>query len=329
MSLSSLPPPFVPLLSLAFVPHTCISLGAFQRVASALRTGTTLPRSRRFSGGPALFLSPGTLVARLSLPSCTALVPDADPPRLVNRHVRPLLQALRRLGFSASYPGRDWVAVQHIPLAWIGFAHHAASGVCAVEFVLPYDEPFDLPSSLSAYPSPDTAPWLGKSPTSLRKLSATPPTSEQLLSTITDTYQKSYGSSIQIEQTSTPDFFLSELQDERPPWDVLREEVVGFIGASGPPHAGLGGDFFASEDLILSIDQRLSLLQRGATRPQLRSSLEAAAEETGGVLEGVRSLETLLDGLEEAFAIKFLHFNEIGIGSLSSSTSPREASRCV
>lgn len=299
MPLSDSPRLSSPRLALAFAPRAWLSLGAFQRAASALRS-PPFPLSRRLSGGPALHLSPGTLLARLSLPSPSALVPDADPPRLVNRHVRPLLQALRKLGLLASYPGRDWVAVAHRPLAWIGFAHHAASGACAVEFCLPYEEPFTLPPALEASPARAEPPWRGQSPATLRQLSATPPSPPQLLQTIAEVYQKSYRDLLVEERD--PAFFLEEILDERPPWRAQREEVIGFVGASGPPSPGLGGDFFASEDLMAAINQGLSALPTGATREQLQAVLEAAVSETGGVLEGVRSATSLLDALEEAFA---------------------------
>ncbi|HEU4533048.1 MAG TPA: hypothetical protein VFS00_02985, partial [Polyangiaceae bacterium] len=93
--------PRTPRLALRTLPGPALVLGAFQRAASAiaLPEGAPAPPAvrRRRSGGPALWAGPATLHLVLTLPRPDALVP-CDPPRLLNRHVRPLLQGLSRLG---------------------------------------------------------------------------------------------------------------------------------------------------------------------------------------------------------------------------------------
>ncbi|MCU0655826.1 MAG: hypothetical protein MUF64_11255 [Polyangiaceae bacterium] len=299
MPLADLPPLPAPSLWLGTTRQPELSLGAFQRASSAL-SPSSLPRTRRLSGGPSLFLPAGSLHLALFLPSPSALVQDADLPRFLNRHVRPLLRALRSLGLLASYPGRDWIAVAHRPVAWIGFAHLASSGACCFEAFLPLETSFSLPDGVNRYPAPESAPWLGKSPASLREVSATPLDLDRLQDAVLRAYRGLDGEALP-RAPFTDGQLRPEAQDERPPWQALREEVIGYVGASGPPSAGLGGDFFASEDLIRVLDQRLATLPRGTSRGELREAVAAVLEETGGHLEGVRSVSSLLDALEEAF----------------------------
>ncbi|MCS6900005.1 MAG: hypothetical protein RMJ98_09885 [Myxococcales bacterium] len=301
MPLIDLPLPSSPSLWLEPVSQAELSLGAFQRAASALKE-PSFPVTRRLSGGPTLLLAPESLHLVLYLPSPSVLVPDADLPRLLNRHLRPLLRALRRLGLAAMYPGRDWIAVAHRPAIWVGFAHHGASNACCVEAFLPLDRSFSVPSEQDAsaiYRS--EPPWLGKVPAGLRELSPHPLSLETLHQAVTRAYATDLGV-LWAPGSFEAGWLRREVRDERPPWAALRQEAIGLVGASGPPWAGLGGEFFASEDLMAAVDRRLEELPRRATRGQLQEVLVAAVEETGGRIEGVCSVDSLLDVLEEAFA---------------------------
>ena len=83
--------------------------------------------------------------------------------KLVNRHVRPLLKALTRVTSApANYFGRDWIAMAHRPIAFVGFAHSAEHGTGLLEAVIAVDTPLDpRPSSRShrrgRWPAVDTA----------------------------------------------------------------------------------------------------------------------------------------------------------------------------
>jgi len=299
--LADLPPPSSASLWLAPVLRAELSLGAFQRAASAVKA-PPCPVTRRLSGGPTLFLAPGALHLALFLPSPSSLVPDADVPRLLNRHLRPLLRALRRLGLPAMYPGRDWIAVAHRPAVWVGFAHHGASDACCVEAFLPLDQPFSVPPSHDASaPHRSEPPWLGKAPASLRELSPQPLELAALQEAVADAYAADLGVPLEPGRFEA-ERLRPEARDQRPPWAALRQEVIGLVGAAGPPEAALGGEFFASEDLIAAVNRKLAGLPRGASRGQLQEALAAAVEETGGAVEGVRSSASLLDALEEAFS---------------------------
>lgn len=126
-----------------------VLLGAFQRsgehltstasaasAAGAPGGATALPVLRRGSGGVALRAGPGLVHVLVRLAHPAALVADADPPRLVNRLVRPLLRALVALGVPATYGGRDFVAVRRAPVAWVGLAHDGRTERATFEAVV-------------------------------------------------------------------------------------------------------------------------------------------------------------------------------------------------
>lgn len=270
-----------------------ICLGAFQRAASALRASPGLPVTRRLSGGPALWIAPGTLHLLLTLPSPSALIADADPHRLINRHVRPLLRALRRVGALASYPGRDWVSASHRPVAWVGLAHHAASGACAFEAFIPLLEPFALPAHLDGYPARNNAPFLGKTPASLGQITSRPVPPEQLSDALLAAYDEVGGP---LARPPWTDEITRPLAlDTRPPWASLREGVIGFLGASREPAPELGGDFFASSDLIDAINDALAARPPAPCDDDLRAALaRAVGSVEGGIFEGIRSVDEIV-----------------------------------
>lgn len=301
MPLAALAAGLPPSLWLQPVRRTELCLGAFQRAASALRPHD-LPVSRRLSGGPCLLLSPDTLHLLLTLPSPSALAPDADPPRLLNRYVRPLLRGLSRLGVTASYTGQDWVGALLCPtpasppsrcsIAWVGFAHHAASGACCFEAFLPLSTPLALPPGLDGYPprQAPARPSLGLSQAAGRPLSCS-----EVSDAILAAYDRAYGSPLPRASWSSSRLRPDD-PDPRPPWSSLRPEAIGFVGASLSPTPELGGDFFASDDLIAAIHVALLDLPH-PSRDQLRDLLARAASDSGGILEGVRSIDSLLDVL--------------------------------
>lgn len=65
---------------------------------------------RRMSSGPALFLDDAVYVG-IGVPSIDHQFKDATPRNLLNRHVRPMVAALRGYGLQATYLGRDWISV--------------------------------------------------------------------------------------------------------------------------------------------------------------------------------------------------------------------------
>jgi hypothetical protein len=319
-----------PALYLCEVERPEIVLGAFQRAASALRTdqgrqpgvppgageagGGPEPLegaivTRRMSGGPALVAGPGTLHLVLTLPDPRWLVADADVPRLVNRHVRPLLKALTRLGAQAHYFGRDWVSVAHRPAAWVGFAHHAAADACLFEAFVALDEPFALPERLDGYPPRGNPRFLGKAPASVSEAAGRrvePATAIEAIAAAYDQLSIAMSGKplprgsidAQTQQALRP-----LALDARPPWSSLVEEAIGFVGYSGSSSAAgdaaddrpeLGGDLLASIDLVEAMNHALERLGPRRDEAAVAAALGEAFEAVPrGVIEGVRDLGSL------------------------------------
>jgi len=278
------------------VPQAAFVLGAFQRAASALNlprlADLPLPVRRRASGGPALRVGPGTLHVLVTLPTVATLTPG-DAPRLVNRHVRPLLRALTRVGHKpAHFLGRDWVSIDRVPVAWVGFAHHAGSGHAAFEAFVAVTHSVALPSVDDGYPARSLLEH-PKTPTTLQALTSQPLSVELVADAIRAAYEKEYGDHLQ-EQTWSWETRLPLAHDERPPWSTLVEEAIGYIGASAAPAREIGGDFFASSDLVSAINAWWSSQPENVDHATLENALFEMLRAKPYALEGIRNLQSLV-----------------------------------
>lgn len=278
-------------LSLVAVARRECVLGAHQRAASAVRTGALADRgyalTRRASGGPAVLVGPGSLHLALSLPRADALT-DCPRDKLQNRYVRPLLRALRRFGLRASYFGRDWISAGKLPVAWIGSALYADGGAW-VEAILPVGHPFALPAELDAHPPRALDPFLGSAPTTLDAALGRPLGRDELTDAVVSEYTNAYGLIAPGDFTNAA--LRPDANDTRPPWDVVLEEAIGFVGAAGGAEPEVGGEFFASEGAV----RRLSAL--------LAASLRAGAgSDAGAIDDAVRAIfrDEPIDGIRDA-----------------------------
>jgi len=281
-----------PWMALVEVEREEVVLGAFQRAASALDLGEASARgltvTRRISGGPAVLAGPGTLHLVVALPSPSALVP-CDASRLVNRHVRPLLRALASVGASAHFFGRDWISVAHRPASWVGFAHHAATGACIFEAFVAVSHAFALPRALDGYPERAADPFLGKAPAIL---------STRLESTreaILRAYDAAYGGGLAL-----PSHLEGDLRplanDVRPPWEMLVEEAIGFVGAGLSPTGTveIGGDLMASDDLPEALGAALASLRQSPSEVRVTQAVERVFAGGPFVMDGVGDRASLV-----------------------------------
>lgn len=249
-------------------------LGAFERRASATISAGSRRVSWRVSGGRALLAGPGSLHVRLALPHASALVGDADVPRLVNRHVRPLLRALTRLGATATYLGRDFVTVGRRPAGWVGFAHHAASGRAAFEAIVGVSH---------AFADAADARWGGHAPWTLEAAVGREVDVAEVERAISAEYERAYPG---LERDDASGLRTSHA-DDRAAWSVRHEAPIGVVGARFEDgDFALGGELVASEDLVDAVGRAL----RGGARGEaaLRTALDAVP---AGELVGVRAAE--------------------------------------
>ena len=276
---------------------TALALGAFQRAPGIVALGGSdaalaMPRARRGSGGPAVVLAPGTVHVALVLARADALT-DCDAPRLVNRYVRPLLQALTRAGFLAHYFGRDWISVARRPAAWIGFAHDATTGCAVVEAF--------VATRTSFAPEPGRASFLGKAPVTLEEIAGHHVPAAALVTAIGGAYAKAYGREVALVGP-LPEALSSEpALEEDPPWRATVEEVIGTLGAGADARGVLrvGGDLMASADAIAALERALAKAP-DATDAELARLVDDALGAPGVTVAGVRERASVVEVIRRA-----------------------------
>ena len=135
-------------LVLAELAGECGLLGAFQRVG---RSG--LAREQRgLCGGRSARAGAGTCALLAVTRDAPGWLGEAAPPagaRALNRWVRGLLAGLQRLGLAASYPGRDFVALDGARVAQLSLAREA-NGATIFQAILATGRPYT-----TAEPAPD------------------------------------------------------------------------------------------------------------------------------------------------------------------------------
>lgn len=274
-------------LSIFAVRDEAVLLGAFQRT-SELSPSTEKNVFRRVSGGPALRVAPGTLWMQLALARPDVLV-SCDVARVLNRYVRPLLKAITRVAALANYFDRDWLAVKHRPVAFVGFAHDAASQRTLVEAVISVREQAFLGEHASLR---------GKTPWTLEEAAGKRVEDARLSDAIVSTYLEAYGCSrLELSGSVEP---ASTVRSE-PAWGASREEAIGHVFA-GRDHAGrmrVGGEFMASHDAVEALETRLASIDCTSSEDVGRAVDETLSAE-GTALFGVRSLVSIRDAILDA-----------------------------
>ena len=260
-------------LSLAVASDEGVIAGAFQRAA----------RPHRGSGGPEVRVGPGTVHVALALTHPASLLP-CDEKRIVNRHVRPLLRALTRAGgtgAAAHFFGRDWISVAHRPVAWVGFAHDAATRRTLFEAYVAVRTPFALT---------ERASFLGKPQGTLEALAGASVDEGRLVHAIAEAYSGDAGST-PLDWPGDPSPVDPERSD--PSWAAVVEEAIGPLGA-GPDAQGVfrvGGDLLVSRDALAQLERRAA----SAREDELGRIVDETLAAPGVALDGVRSLTSVRD----------------------------------
>jgi hypothetical protein len=276
-----------------------ILLGAFQRGAGI---PTEWPLVRRGSGGPEVRVAPGTVHVALALVHPAALMSHADEKRIVNRAVRPLLRALRKSGNLAHFFGRDWISVAHRPVAWVGFAHDAASRRTVFEAFVGVRTPFALGPRAS---------FLGKPVATIetlrdRALGSLESYAQRFSDAIVEAYVAQAGGEARelapVDLAVDTSSARGARDDPRadPPWAATCEEAIGVVGA-GPDARGVlrvGGDLLVSRDALARLEVRL----RDAPAADVPRIVDETLAAPGVALDGVKSLASIADVVARARA---------------------------
>ena len=297
-------------LVLATFAGEAVVLGAFQRARDVPSGGkgegdgdvAAAPLVRRCSGGAAACVGPGTLYVSLALQHPSALV-ACDPSRIVNRHVRPLLQALTKVGAPAAYFDRDWVSVSRRPAALIGFAHDVASRRTVVEAFVCVRGAL-VPASGRA-----RASFLGKAPGSLEEITGRAIDVGQLGDAVVAAYAAAYGLTVaRRDATAVASAGGREIADD-PPWQATSAEAIGAV-AAGVDHTGrlrVGGELMVSRDALARLEAEVAAVDDEAHESARDAALEDAVNALaapGVALAGVRTLESVLDVIRRARAAR-------------------------
>lgn len=259
-----------------------VAVGAFDHARSGVRRG---------SGGAPVRVGPGSVWLQLALARANALA-DADPPRLVNRYVRPLLQALTKTSTLAHYFGRDWVSASRRPVAFVGFAHDATTGRCLVEAVVAVTTPFA---------DPPWASFRDAAPATLVDLAPRADVA-RVTEAIVAAYAKAYGFDPEARTER-----LDALADvaSGAPWSATAAEAIGLVGAGRDARGRLvvGGELMASRDAMSRLHAALAALDdagRARDPEAVGEAIDACLGDPGAVVFGVRSLDAIRRVILEA-----------------------------
>jgi len=251
-------------IDLAWCTEDAVLLGAFQRACDGPPAAIT-----RGTGGCAVRVGKGTLHLLVAIPKL-----EHDESVILNRHVRPLLRAIR-----ARYFGRDWIDVDHHPVAHVGFAHERATGRTVFEAFIAVRTPF----ALGTPPS-----YMGKSPTTLEALRG-PIDDEALVAAIIAAY------GYELRAPSSEEISQLEARSSKP-WSLCIDEAIGSVcaGRDEDGRVRVGGEFMSSFDAVRDLEARI---ERGEP---IRDAVDAAFTAPHTALFGVRSLDSFVRALEAA-----------------------------
>jgi hypothetical protein len=261
-------------------------LGAFQRVHDGSAVAIATPRVRRGSGGPEVFVGPGTVHVALTLAHPGSLA-ECDEKHIVNRYVRPLLRALTATGSPAAFFGRDWISVSKKPAAWVGFGHDAATRRTLFEAFVAVTSPFALSERGS---------FRGKAPSTLQSISGRTVDPARLVHAVTAAYAEAHDVE-DLEVAPAADAAALGVE-VAPPWVATCEEAIGLVGAGPDGHGTfrVGGDLLVSRDALARLEARTAL----AGEDEIDRIVDETFMAPGVAFDGIRNLSSLRDVIVQA-----------------------------
>jgi hypothetical protein len=295
-----------------------LSLGSFHREPR----GAIPPRRwRRRTGGRATAAGSGFRLITLALPHRAALVAesaaDLRPEQALNRCVRGLLAALKRLSVQALYPGLDAVTADGRVLALLGLAE-VRDGGALFQAVLAWEETFARTAELLDRSDPEgIVPMVlagASSFTSVRELRSGAATLDlgELAARIAEGYRDAFG--IETESCPPPDPAAGTDESAgapgagvEPPPGAGMATLQGRIGPVSAwvrsdgvdliADAGLFGDLMAPLELPSELGRLLAGVP--ASRPALAAAIAGWLDGRERYVLGVREAE-LIDLLATA-----------------------------
>jgi hypothetical protein len=297
-----------------------IALGRMQRGMDALsedaraRGAHTLVR--RHTGGPAANASSGVVYCALVLRHASALM-ECPPDRVLNRNVRGFLSGLGKGSTPAHYFGREWLSLERRPAALLAWTR-SNDGAVLLEALIARETPFALSPGLDGYPERAEPPFLGKEPITLAEAWHDAPDPEALIQGIAEGHATRF-EGLEIERSSLSDEEREAARALEPElvvdldaeaadglsWSRPREIPIGFVSAAVAIGDGgtvadvrVAGDFYSDEDAVSAL--RDALVGEPPDAARFQAAINDTWDGTRRVIEGVKSLQPILDALIEA-----------------------------
>lgn len=297
-------------------------LGRWQRAATAIdaprASDEGLALVRRRTGGPAVYAGEGTAYAALILRHASVLL-DCPADRVLNRNVRGMLGALSKVGSPAHYFGREWLSIERRPVAVVGWARHA-DGSVLLEFFLSIGENVALEPAWTRYPTRAEPPFLGKEPIRLDDVAGRALDPVDVLSWLPVGHAERFPA---ITPAATPlEPAIREraklIRNERSIdgtattaddllWSRPHEVPIGFVEAGlrldskgQVERARIAGDVFMDDGSEPALEE--SLRGRAPTPELIAAAINTTFDQSNHVMEGIRSLQPLLEGFTELAA---------------------------
>lgn len=282
-----------------------IALGAHQRRA-VVKADLGASVARRRSGGRAVNAGDGIAYIAIGLRDASVFLP-CPRDRVLNRNVRGMLLGLSQGTVGAHYFGRDFVSVDRRPAVYTAWARNAAGNVI-LEFFVGMRDTFHVAESSMTYPSHHADVLNGKEPTTLAEAWTRDVQFDEVVDRVV---RRGYAKAYAIPLTTVE--FDSSSQAPRLPaqhndafaWSAPRDVPIGFVeagvrlsAANNIEQVRLAGDYFADDALDGILND--SLRGKQGTDAEFVAAINLAMGKDGAVLEGVASLNTVLDAFRDA-----------------------------
>ncbi|HZR80240.1 MAG TPA: hypothetical protein VFD92_04005 [Candidatus Binatia bacterium] len=215
-----------------------VALGAFEpepSLASAATPAGAPAIWRRTTGGRAVGCGTDAAILTVALPHRSALVGDdpgaLKPEQVMNRAVRGVLAALRKLALDPIYPGLDAITVARRPIAHVSFAENA-DGPCLFQAIVARERAIALAPDASGAPEPTS---LAEQLAVRRRDAAVDPArlARELPALVAEGYAATFG----LEPFGLDPEVVAAMMDTPLADDAQR--APGIAPAAPPPEAGV------------------------------------------------------------------------------------------
>lgn len=278
------------------------ALGAYQRADDALSATARDRALGRATGGSAVFAGDGISYFAIGLRDASVFLP-CPPERVLNRNVRGMLVGLSSEGHAAHYFGRDFVSIERRPAVYVAWSR-TAEGFVLLEFFVSARASFALAEMDNGYPKHSSPPLLEKVPITLSEAWGRDATHDEVVERVlTKGYAKTYGLTLTpspLDQDGVRAIDHEGIDSPNLRWSPPREVPIGFISAGLRRDASglvidarLSGDFFQDDAARMLLKD--ALVGKTATREELVQAINKVYGRNALVIEGVPSLNTILD----------------------------------